>query len=141
MTSAQALLTELRSRHIELIPEEGNALRYRAPKGTVTPDLRQALADHKAELLTILRLPVKSIEPTFDPDAGELAAFKLMATAIGDVWFVADAEALADHPDIIRAGLPVFFFDEVNQMRGKTVAQLHAIGMVKGTFSTARVLQ
>jgi hypothetical protein len=80
-------------------------------------------------------------EPTFDADAGELAAVKLRNTLIGDVWLVADPEALAEHPDIIRAGLPVFFFDEVEMLRGKTPAELKAIGMVKAEFPTSRVLQ
>jgi pyochelin synthetase len=33
---------------------DGNQLRYRAPKGTVTPALLSKLAEHKAELLTLL---------------------------------------------------------------------------------------
>ncbi|MBI4518763.1 MAG: hypothetical protein HY699_23455, partial [Deltaproteobacteria bacterium] len=78
---------------------------------------------------------------TFDPDTGELVAFKLVGTAIGDVWVVADDDTLADHPEILRAGLPVIFFDEVERLRGKTVAELQAIGMVKATFPTSRVLQ
>lgn len=79
--------------------------------------------------------------PALDADAGELAAVKLRNTIIGDVWLVADAEALADHPDIIRSALPVLFFDELEQLRGKAVAELQAIGMVKATFPTSRVLQ
>jgi hypothetical protein len=79
--------------------------------------------------------------PTFGPDAGKIAAAKLTGTIIGDCWLVADDHALADHPDIIRAGLPVFFFDEVEQLRGKTPAELKAIGMVKAEFPTSRVLQ
>jgi hypothetical protein len=75
------------------------------------------------------------------PDAGELAAVKLRNTVIGDVWLVRDAETLADNPDIIRSGLPVFFFDEVEQLRGKTPAELQAIGLVKTVFPTGRVLQ
>jgi len=79
--------------------------------------------------------------PTFDADAGELAAVKLRNTVIGNVWLVADSEALADHPDIIRAGLPVFFFKEMEQLRGKTPEELKAIAMVKAVFPTGRVLQ
>jgi hypothetical protein len=74
-------------------------------------------------------------------DAGELAAVKLRSTIIGDLWLVADDDALAEHPDIIRAGLPVFFFDEVQMLRGKTPAQLKALGLVKAEFPTSRVLQ
>ncbi len=74
-------------------------------------------------------------------EAGELAAVKLTRTMIGDLWLVADAQALAEHPDIIRSGLPVFWFDEVERLRGKTPAELKAIGVVKATFPTSRVLQ
>ena len=51
--SAAALLADLRGRGVELAAA-GETLRYRAPKGTMTPDLRQALADHKADLLAEL---------------------------------------------------------------------------------------
>ena len=134
---ALEVLTELRHRGVELIPE-GEAIRYRAPKGAMTPDLRQALSAHKSELLALLS---HQAQPTFDADASEVAAVKLVNTVIGDIWLLADAEALADHPDIIRAGLPVFFFDEVEMLRGKTPVELKAIGMVKATFPTGRVLQ
>ncbi len=66
---------------------------------------------------------------------------KLRNTVIGDVWLVADSEALGEHPDIIRSGLPVFWFDEVEKLRGKTPAELKAIGMVKATFPTSWLLQ
>ena len=66
---------------------------------------------------------------------------KLRNTVICDVWLVADAETLAENPDIIRSGLPVFFFDEIEMLRGKTPAELKATGMVKAEFPTSRVLQ
>ena len=139
MTPA-GILTELRARGVELIPE-GTGLRYRAPKGTPTPELRDALATHKAEVVSLLRAPTSPAEPTFDLDAGTLAAVKLVNAVLGALWLVADTEALAEHPDIIRSGLPVFFFDEADQLRGKTVEELRAIGMVKAEFPTSRVLQ
>ncbi len=74
-------------------------------------------------------------------DAWELAAVKLGHTAIGERWLVADDDALAEHPDIIRSGLPVFFFDEVDALRGKTTEQLRTIAMVKVAFPTGRLRQ
>jgi hypothetical protein len=140
--TAASILTELRTRGVELIPE-GTGLRCRAPRGTLTPELRQTIADHKPELLAALTAAerIKPTQRSFDLDAGELAAVKLVNTVIGDCWLVADDDALAEHPDIIRAGLPVFFFDEVEQLRGKTTAELKAIGLLKTTFPTSRVLQ
>jgi hypothetical protein len=79
--------------------------------------------------------------PTFDLAGGRIAAVKLTGTAVGSVWLVADAEALAEHPEIMRAGAPVFFFDEVEQLRSKTPDELKAIAAVKGTYPTSRVLQ
>lgn len=78
---------------------------------------------------------------TFDLDTTEITAVKLVNTSIGDVWLVADTDALAEHPDIIRSGLPVFLFEEVETLRGKTPEELRAIGMVKAVFPTGRVLQ
>ena len=57
------------------------------------------------------------------------------------MWLVRDEEALANHPDIIRSGLPVFFFDEVEQLRGKTVKYLQTVAMVKQQCPTSRVMQ
>lgn len=51
--TAIALLAELRLRGVDLTVEGGH-LRYRAPKGVLTPDLRTAMAEHKVELLTLL---------------------------------------------------------------------------------------
>lgn len=76
-----------------------------------------------------------------DRNAEALAGVKLRNTIVGDVWLVADDATLAEHPDIIRAELPVFFFDELERLRGKIAAELRAIGMVKATFPTSRVLQ
>jgi hypothetical protein len=150
------VLAELRQRRIEL-SVVGQALHYRAPRGALTPELRRSLAEHGAELLTALRCSNSPKTLTCGnehlsafgdqlstgslPDAGELAAVKLRNTVIGDAWLVADAETLADHPDIVRSGLPIFFFDEIERLRGKTAAELKAVAMVKQQFPTGRVLQ
>lgn len=136
---AEELLTTLAVRGVRLFPD-GKGLVAKPASRLTDPD-REAIRTHKAELLNLLQTLTKPTEPTFSPDAGELAAAKLRNTVIGDVWLVADPDALAEHPDIIRAGLPVFWFDEVERLRGKTLAELQAIGMVKATFPTSRVLQ
>jgi hypothetical protein len=69
----------------------------------------------------------------------QMAAVMLTNTAIGNVWMVANEDALAENPDI--PALPVFSFSEVEMVRGKTPAELTAIGVVKATFPTGRVLQ
>ena len=52
MTAAE-LLAELRHRGVRLEAID-DRLRYAAPKGALTPDLRAAMADRKAELLACL---------------------------------------------------------------------------------------
>lgn len=162
----QTLLTELRTRGVVLIPE-GSALRYRAPKGALTPDLRKALEEQKAAIMAALsgaekpkdanrakseRGNLGSLDKTTRPPAGPLEAdlttgsfcALLLRSAVLDgalVWLVADDGALGEHPDILRSGFPVFFFDEVEQLRGKTPEELRAVAMVKTVFPTGRVLQ
>jgi len=53
MTGGEVLAV-LKSRGVVLEPQ-GDKLHYRAPKGVLTPDLRQALAENKAEVLTLLK--------------------------------------------------------------------------------------
>ncbi len=54
MMSITTLLELLQQHQVELWVED-DRLRYRAPKGSLTPQLRQALSDHKAELLATLK--------------------------------------------------------------------------------------
>jgi len=80
-------------------------------------------------------------DPSSWIDISDVAAVKLVNTVIGDLWLVRDDRALVDHPDIVRSGLPVLFFDEIDRLQSKTPAELAAIGIVKRTFPTGRILQ
>jgi len=53
VSGADALLAEAHRRGIELWAD-GASLRYRAPPGALTPDLREALRATKAEVLRVL---------------------------------------------------------------------------------------
>ena len=53
MTTAPALLQDLAGRGVVLMADAGK-LRYRAPAGTLTPDLRRQLEAHKAALVALL---------------------------------------------------------------------------------------
>jgi Condensation domain/TubC N-terminal docking domain len=75
MTPAD-LVTELSGRGAQLWPE-GSHLRYRAPKGALTPDLRQLLAQRKADVLLLLR-----------QRGGELADIKPLSHGQGALWFL-----------------------------------------------------
>ena len=50
------LLVQLREKGVE-IKSNGDRLLIDAPKGAITPDLRDALAANKAEILKILNTP------------------------------------------------------------------------------------
>lgn len=60
--TALELLEDLKKRGVDLEPE-GDSLRYRGPAGALTPSLRQALATHKAEVLSHLRGVVVVLPP------------------------------------------------------------------------------
>jgi pyochelin synthetase len=49
-----SLLTDLSDRGVKL-SADGDSLLVDAPKGAIAPELRQALTEHKAELLLLLR--------------------------------------------------------------------------------------
>jgi hypothetical protein len=55
--SVADLLTVFRARGVEVFVAEGR-LRYRAPVGALTEDLRAAAAAHRAELLALLTAPI-----------------------------------------------------------------------------------
>ena len=48
------LLAELKRRGITLRPEGADAIRYTAPRGAMTDELREAIRAHKHELLRLL---------------------------------------------------------------------------------------
>ena len=51
---AEAILRQLAERNVEL-QLEGDRLRFRAPAGALTDDLRASIADHRAEIIGLLR--------------------------------------------------------------------------------------
>ena len=60
--TARELLSQLREKGVELSTAGDERLVIDAPKGTITPELRSALAENKSELIKILSAP--AIEPT-----------------------------------------------------------------------------
>lgn len=75
-------------------------------------------------------------------DSGSVAAVLLHSTLLDHgVWLVADDAALIEYPDIEASGFPIFFFDEVNCLRGKSVERLRQVSMVKLAFPGARMVQ
>lgn len=68
--TAAALLAELRRRGVELWAE-GDRLGYRAPRGALTPELREAVAARKGELLELLRGGPARPAPAQEPGAAQ----------------------------------------------------------------------
>ena len=53
--SVETLIQKLNQMGVTLIPE-GDKLRYRAPKGVLTPDLLKTLSAHKQEILATFNI-------------------------------------------------------------------------------------
>lgn len=64
------LLDKVRARGIHLFPE-GNEFRFRAPRGALTPELKNELSRHKAEIIT--ELETAALAPKVEGDVVELA--------------------------------------------------------------------
>src|SRR6476659_5767811 len=64
--SPRELLVQLREKGVE-IKSNGDRLLIDAPKGAITPDVRDALAANKAELLKILNTPPPVERPAAPP--------------------------------------------------------------------------
>lgn len=109
-----ALLDELRTRGVELTPD-GDRLRYRAPQGALTPELKQALAERKPELLVILGgKPQPTTEAGRCPVCGEPTAVEVVRERFihsycseprhFDSWATTDGERFGDLTWLIDGG-------------------------------------
>ena len=58
--NAAKLIEELRSRGV-VVEAAGDRLRVDAPKGAVTPELREALAEHKTEVMALITITEEEI--------------------------------------------------------------------------------
>ncbi|MBX3026965.1 hypothetical protein KF840_18825 [bacterium] len=131
--TATELLDVLTRRGVRLHVDDAGQLHYRAPRGALDEQTREALARYKAELLAALRA-----EPITD---GTVAAVLLRGTCWGELWLIAGDDVLAEHPDVERSGLPVVRFAELPYLHRLDAEGLRALGLVKRTWPTARVLQ
>ena len=137
------LLAELQGRHIVLFPE-GDRIRYRGPRGAMTPDLLERLRRSKAELLEALRsgedhesglLQGSEVRQEKRMVAGWLFYSRLFDR---EFWLAKDeptAERLAaEHP-----GVPVITIAEVAILETKPPELLRAILETKAVFPDAGV--
>lgn len=59
--NAQAILEDLNKAGIQ-IAADGDMLRWCAPRGVFTPELRAVVAEHKQEILSLLSAPAREIK-------------------------------------------------------------------------------
>lgn len=126
MTALEHLLG-LRARGVRL-EADGEALAVDAPAGTLTPDDRAALVAHKAAVLALLR-------------AERPAAWLLDSRVLQEeAWLVRDRAAL----DLIRAelaGRPVFYGDELKQLRAWPPDRLRGLAEARAAFPEACLVE
>lgn len=130
MTSTD-LLHELTRRGVILEPS-GDRLRYKAPVGVMTSELKRALADQKASLLQILGVEVPTAAASKPPDDCAIIALKVWSTILDEaIWVVAD--------DVPKDAWPVdaltYTHQEVKVLRQlgqDTLAWVHATKQMFG---------
>ncbi len=118
--SCEAILSELRSRHIRLW-EDGGRLRLSAPKGAMTPELEDALSSYKSELLGLL----KSANPDEPHSIKRVARAARMPLSFAQerFWFLTKLHPGSNHN--IAAYREIF--DSVDtELLGRAVAALVA---------------
>jgi hypothetical protein len=124
MTPAE-VLRELSQRGVILEPH-GDKLRYRAPAGTLTPELKLALADQKAAIMQLLATEVPIGSPPAVADEREVIALKVWSDILREaVWVVADDIPRAEWP----TDAPVYTYTEVTILKDvghDTLVWVHA---------------
>ena len=142
MSAAHALLADLQSRGVEIIAE-GQSLRCRGPRGTLTPADLDRLKTHKRELLTELAHCEDSAEEAA-LESGVPAAFLIDSPRYGAVWVATDAGVAAairveeQHRDQPR---PVVMLDDMARLQGKSSEAIQSVLNVFAVFPGAKVLQ
>jgi hypothetical protein len=140
--TAAALLASLRIRGVELAPD-GDRLRCRAPRGVLTGADREALQQHKSELLDALRHP----DPTEDPIAEireQVGAVLIRSPKFGEVWLALDSGMAAElraQEGCRSAPRPVLLAEDIAGPAGKPEGAVRAALDVTAVFPGARVLQ
>ena len=136
------LLSDLRRRGVELTAE-GDRLRYRAPRGVLSPELLADLRSHKRELLAELTQCEDSAEAAARKP-GVPAAFLVGSPRYGEVWVATDAGVAAairveeQHRDQPR---PVVMLDDMARLQGKSPEAIQSALNVFAVFPGAKVLR
>ena len=121
---------DLRRRGIELTTD-GEMLRYRAPRGTLTADVLAQLREHKSDLVNLLA--------DYEPGA------VLVRTAqYGEIWLLTNSRNLAQliQEESRRSSpRPIMFIEDVEKLAHKTPEMIAAALRVAAVFPGSRVIQ
>src|SRR6476620_8636423 len=84
-------LAELAQRGVKLWAEDGQ-LRYRAPKGALTPELRDELVLHKVELVKLLQKKSNASDTSIPQVSASLRRNLPLSFAQEGLWFLSQLE-------------------------------------------------
>ena len=142
--TAEALLHELHSRGVQLTPE-GDRIRYRAPRGALTPDLKARLREHKGEVLAVLQ----GQAGLFDLGSAleirqEIGAVLVASPRFGQVWLALDPcmEGQLRAEESQRTDpRPVLTTADLAQLEGRPAVMISAMLATIAAFPGSRVVQ
>jgi TubC N-terminal docking domain len=127
--TAQTLLATLGRRDLSVVVEEGDSLRVTGPRSAMTPDLEQAIREHKAELVELVASdgwPPESLdaERRFGAWHARLYPFigRTVSTPCGDGRLV---QVFPERANVILPGMAqagVFLPEELRPSRGPHAA-------------------
>ncbi len=136
------LLSDLRRRGVELTAE-GDRLRYRAPRGVLSPELLDDLRSHKREILAKLT----QYEDSAEEDAlksGVPVAFLIDSPQYGEVWVATDAgvaAAIQVEEQQRERPRPVLMAEDVAHLEHKSEKAIRGALNVCAIFPGAKVLR
>jgi hypothetical protein len=136
--SAITLIAELRQRGVFLF-RRGDELRWRAPKGRVTPEMVELLRAHKAEILDLVDdhapTPEEVLSRIFADVDRRRARVKIRSRLLGcDLWLVGRGDPGPSD------GLPVYTTAEVRELlklRGTLADAVQRAHLAKLSFGPA----
>lgn len=112
------LLAELERRGVRLELDGAGRLRYRAPRGALTAELRDLLAACKAQLVAALECQGRGKSGHFD---GPILAALVESPTLGPVWLL-EPRGLDIMPS--TAGVPWFLLSEVPNLNRRDSREL-----------------
>jgi hypothetical protein len=137
-----ALLYDLRRRGVEL-SADADRLRYRAPRGVLSPDLLADLRAHKSEVLAELARGQGEFEADAQfPEAGPPGAVLVDSPRFGEVWVALTDEmavSLQDEEQRREAPRPVLVPEDLARLQGRSQEAIRAVLNVVAVFPGARI--